>query len=168
MEQSLPAKVEYDLAQRAGFVKLSEEIRGLSEKLKGVSLKDEIKTIRSRRDELYFQRSQLMSDELTKWQTLQSRKLTGNDCRVASKLTQFNRIRRLDQPRDRLASSLFLCVPLRSKEGRGALRDMITLYKDNPVVAYRPSLRPNNGRCPVAACDREMETFVFPQIAEYA
>lgn len=52
----------------------------------------------------------------------------------------FNRTRRLDPPRDRLALSLFLRVPLRSEEGRNALRDMIILYKENPKVAYRPSL----------------------------
>ena len=53
MEHSLPAKVQADLAQRADFIALSEEILGLSEKLKGLTVKDEIKALYSRRDEVY-------------------------------------------------------------------------------------------------------------------
>jgi hypothetical protein len=162
MEQSLPAKVQDDLAQRPDFVALSKEIKDLGEKLKDLNVKDEIKTARGRRDELYLQRRQLLSDELNKWQKVQSRKLTDDNSHVASRPSFFNRIRRLDPPRDRLASTLFLHVPLRSKEGRSALHDMIALYKDNPKVAYRPSLRPNHGHCPVAKCAQEMDTFVLP------
>lgn len=58
--------------------------------------------------------------------------------------------------RDRLASSLFLDVPLRSPDGQAAFQDMITLCQENPKVAYRPSLRQENGRCPVSACAVEM------------
>jgi len=147
MEQSLPAKVQDNLAQRPDFVALNEQIKDLGEELKGLTVGDEIRTARSRRDELYLQRRQLMSDELNKWQKLQSRKAMDDNFPVASRPSFFNRIRRLDPPRDRLASTLFLCVPLRSKEGRSALRNMIKLYKGNPKVTYRPSLRPSNGRC---------------------
>ena len=73
----------------------------------------------------------------------------------------FNRIRRLDPPRDRLASLLFLNLPLRTVQGRSALQDMITLCKENPPVAYRPSLRPEKGRCPVPQCARDMDRFVY-------
>jgi hypothetical protein len=162
MEQSLPAKVQYDLAQRPDFVALSKEIKDLGEKLKDLIVEDEIKTTRGRRDELYLQRRQILSDELNKWQKVQSRNLTDDNSPVASRLSFFNRIRRLDPPRDRLASTLFLHVSLRSEEGRSALRDMIALYKDNPKVAYRPSLRPSHGHCPVATCAQEMDTFVLP------
>jgi hypothetical protein len=67
MAQSLPAKVEHDLAERLDFVALSEKIYSLNEKLSSLTLKDEIRTIRGRRDELYFKRSQLMSNKLIKW-----------------------------------------------------------------------------------------------------
>lgn len=72
-----------------------------------------------------------------------------------------NRIRRLDPPRDRLETSLFLNAPLHSAQGRSALQDMITLCEENPRVAYRPSSRPENGRCPVPQCAREMDRFVY-------
>lgn len=166
MEQSLPAKVQADLAQRPDFVALSEEILGLGEKLKGLTVNDEIKALYSRRDEVYQQRRQLMSDELKKWQKLQSRNILNEKASVMSRPSFFNRIRRLDPPRDRLALSLFLRVPLRSEEGRNALRDMITLYKENPKVAYRPSLRPRNGRCPQAMCGRPMDTCALPPKSE--
>lgn len=70
----------------------------------------------------------------------------------------------LDPPRDRLASSLFLYTPLRSAQGRSALQDMITLCLENPQVAYRPNLRPLNGRCSVLQCAQEMDRFVSVSI----
>jgi hypothetical protein len=48
---------------------------------------------------------------------------------VASRPSYFNRVRRLDPPRDRLASSLFHHVSLRSPQGRTTLQDMITYSK---------------------------------------
>ena len=106
-----------------------------------------------------------MSEELSKWQQIQPRKIvldTEDEApQVASLPSHFNRIRRLDPPRDRLESSLFLNASLRSAQGRSALQDMITLCEENPRVAYRPSWRPENGRCPVPQCAREMDRFVY-------
>ena len=45
-----------------------------------------------------------------------------------SLLSFFNRVCRLDLPRDELALLLFLQVLLRSKEGRTAIRNIIRLY----------------------------------------
>lgn len=72
----------------------------------------------------------------------------------------FNRVRHLDSSRDELALLLFLQVPLRSREGRSAIQNMIRIYQEIPKVAYRPSLRPENGRCPEATCSLLMESFV--------
>ena len=59
-----------------------------------------------------------MSEELSKWQQIQPRKIASGTedeaPQVPSLPSYFNRIRRLDPPRDRLASSLFLNAPLRS------------------------------------------------------
>ena len=140
MEQSLPAKVMADLAQRTDFVALSEEIMDLGEKLKLLVEEDEIKALCNNRDEAYQRRRQLMSNELQKWQKLQPRNILETQASVMSLPSFFNRVRRLDSPRDELASLLFLQVPLRSKEGRTAIRNMIRLYQENPKVAYRPSL----------------------------
>lgn len=49
----MPAKVKADLAQRLDFVARSEEILGLNEKLKGLTVNDEIKALCSYRDEAY-------------------------------------------------------------------------------------------------------------------
>jgi hypothetical protein len=73
----------------------------------------------------------------------------------------FNRVRRLDPTRDRLASSLFLDVPLRSLQGRAVLQNMITLCEENPKFAYRLSLRPEHGRCPCVNVRNEDGTELF-------
>ena len=161
MLQSLPAKVEADLEMRGDFIAIEQEIEALKEKLRRVSTKDESQSDRARREELYWRKRQLVSEELNKWQKTQSRKIkpdTDSEApAVASLPSYFNRIRRLDPPRDRLASLLFLEAPLRSLEGRRALEDMISLCRENPQVAYRPSLQPEDGRCPVSGCAKEMD-----------
>lgn len=163
--KSLPAKVEADLNDCADFVAINKEIKILGEKLRTITAEGESQRARARRDELYWRKRQLVSEELSKWQQIQSRKIVSNmeteTPLVASLPSYFSRIRRLDPPRDRLASSLFLSVPLRSPQGRSALQDMITLCQDNPRVAYRPSLRPEGGRCPRSRCAREMDRFVY-------
>lgn len=162
--QSLPAKVEANLDNCAEFVSINKEIEILGEKLRGIMVEDEAQPARARREELYWRKRQLVSEELSKWQQIQPRKIASTTedeaPQVASLPSYFNRIRRLDPPRDRLASLLFLNIPLRSMQGRSALQDMITLCKENPRVAYRPSLRPANGRCPVPQCARDMDRFV--------
>ena len=159
--QSLPAKVESDLESRADFNAINQEIEALGQKFRRLSIDDKS---RARREELYWRKRQLVSEELNKWQEIQPRKITANAGdeapQVASLPSYFNRVRRLDPPRDRLASSLFLDAPLRSPQGRGALQDMIMLCRENPQVAYRPSLRPKNGRCPMAKCARDVDRFV--------
>lgn len=160
MLQSLPAKVEADLETRPDFVVINQEIEALKEQLRCIPSRDEGQSIRARREDLYWQRRQLVSEKLNEWQKKQPRKIKANTeseaSAVASLPSFFGRICRLDPPRDRLASLLFLNVPLRSLDGRRALEDMITLCKENPVVAYRPSLRPEAGRCPVQSCAQKM------------
>ena len=80
---------------------------------------------------------------------------------VASLPSFLDRIRRLDTPCDRLASSLFLNAPLRSAQGRSALQDMITSCVENRRVAYRPGLRPEETVCPATQCAREMDRVVY-------
>ncbi|KAH8800740.1 hypothetical protein F5884DRAFT_535563 [Xylogone sp. PMI_703] len=135
---------------------LSEELKSLGEKVKDLTIESEIQLTQMRRAELISKRRQLMSEELTKWQRIQSDKeLEDSKHNIASKPTFFNRTRYLDPLRDRLASSLFLNVTLRSEDGRRALRDMIALCTEKVEVAYRPSSHPENGCCPV--CGQEMD-----------
>ncbi|KAI9774214.1 MAG: hypothetical protein M1839_001760 [Geoglossum umbratile] len=150
--QSLPAKLQADLEHRPGFVALNTEIESLSAKATVATTDDERKQARDRRNELYWQRRQLVVAELRKCQKNQPLNLAtadGIDSFIRP-LTYFDRVRFLDPSRDRLASSLSLNVPLRSEEGRASLHDLITLCKENPEVGYRPSLQPKMGRCPVA------------------
>jgi hypothetical protein len=65
-------------------VALSEEILDLGEKLECLAAKEEVKVVCSRRDEVYQQKRQLMSDELKKWQKLQPRKITDEKASVLS------------------------------------------------------------------------------------
>jgi hypothetical protein len=142
--QSLPAKVQDDLTHRANFVALNKEIEALGQELAELVEKGDSQTVRARREELYRQKRQLVSEELSRWQEMQPHNITSEAeyerSPVVALPSFFNRIRRLDPPRNRLASTLFLNVPLHSDQGQSVLRDMITLYKENPQVAYRPSL----------------------------
>lgn len=164
MLQSLPAKVEADLEASADFIAINKELESLKENLRSSSLEEECQPDRARRVELYERKRQLVSKELSKWQKIQPRKITSEPASEASTVANlpcyFNRVRRLDPPRDMLAELLFLNVSLRSYEGRAALQAMITLCKENPKVAYRPSLRPKNGLCPAMGCGRDMTTYV--------
>ncbi len=106
-----------------------------------------------------------MFEKLSKWQQIQSRKIVSNTkneaFQVASLSSYFNRICRLDSSRDRLTSSLFLNVSLRSVQDRSALQNMITLCEDNSRVVYRSSLRSKNDHCSVFQCAREMNWFIY-------
>ena len=161
MLQSLPVKVEADLEMRGDFIIIEQEIEALREKLRRVSIKDESQPNQAQREELYWQKRQLVSKELNKWQKAQSRK-TKSDMDseapiVTSLPSYFNHIRHLDPPHDQLTSLLFLEAPLHSLEGRRALEDMISLCRENPQVAYRLSLRPKDGCCPVSGCAKETD-----------
>jgi len=162
MDQSLPAKVKADLVERANFVEINEEIARLRKRVELTADKEEIKTIYNKRNMAYQRRRQLIEDELQKWQESQPYNVNDKSS-IMSRLTFFDRIRHLDPSRDKLASLLFLEVPLRSPEGRAAIHNMITLYKENPRVAYRPSLKPKDGHCPVASCNRWIESYVISE-----
>jgi hypothetical protein len=171
---SLPAKVEDDLSHRPDFIKINKELATIGGQLQKLEISESGKDreIRNRRQTLYLARNKLMSDELRQWQAIQPQKIVLEGARpepsVGQRSNFFNRVRFLDPPRDRLASSLFKHVSLRSPQGREALRDMITLCRENPQVAYRPSLQPENGRCPVSTCARIMTRFVFSYLSALA
>ncbi|KAI9758897.1 MAG: hypothetical protein M1840_003737 [Geoglossum simile] len=140
--QSLPAKLQADLESRPDFVALSSEIESLNMKAMAATTDDEQHECQKN------QRLNLTSDSAD-----------GMDS-IGRLPTYFKQVCYLDPPRHRLASSLFLNSPLRSKEGRSVLRDLIILYKENPEVGYHPSLQPKMGCCPVAKCALQMNRFV--------
>ncbi|RHZ51665.1 uncharacterized protein CDV56_103977 [Aspergillus thermomutatus] len=162
MLRSLPAKVEADLQERSVFVTIDQEIKSLGEKIRALGSEREDRQERTRREELYWQKRQIMSEELSRWQEIQTRKVPsdpdGEDCAVAARSSWFHRVRWLDPPRDRLADILLVDSPLRSPQGREALECMITLCRENPTVAYRPSLRPTGGCCVISACAMKLDS----------
>ncbi|KIM93064.1 hypothetical protein OIDMADRAFT_36083 [Oidiodendron maius Zn] len=103
--------VQDDLRYRPDFVERHEEIKSLSERLKGLTVEAKVKEAKKRQQELQWKQHQAMSEELT--------------------------------------SSLFKNEGLYSLAGIEVLRNMIVLYKEDIQVAYRPSLYPKNGCCPV-------------------
>lgn len=104
----------------------------------------------SRRKKLYAEKKKLADTELRKWQKSQPYcpGTTGNDnvppCYYRS---IFNRVRFLMPERDRLASTLFETVTLRSPTGLSALRDMIALCEVDAEVEVRAGLEPDKCRC---------------------
>lgn len=114
----------------AELVLINKKIMVLGGGFRAITLEGEAQQIRARREELYWQKRQLMSEGFNKWQQIQPRKLTlkmeDEAPQIANLSSYFNRIRRLDPPRDRLAFSLFLNVPLRSVQCHSALQDIIT------------------------------------------
>ena len=76
--QSLPAKVEANLDNCTEFVSINKEIEILGERLRGIILEDETQPARARREELYWRKRQLVSEELSKWQKIQPRKIASN------------------------------------------------------------------------------------------
>ena len=76
--QSLPAKVEANLESYTDFVFINKEIEILGEKLRYITKEDKAQSARAQREELYWRKRQLVSEELNKWQQIQSRKVTFN------------------------------------------------------------------------------------------
>jgi hypothetical protein len=157
--QSLPAKRQYDLESRADFVQITKELDDLHAEKEKTVTSESLQALEFRQRDLYRQKRQLVDTELRSWQEDQSW-LPGTTQDVDGKSMYFDRVRKLDPPRDRLATHLFLDVPLRSEIGGIVIQDMIQLCKGAPEVAYRPSCMPKEGRCPVNDCAKEMERWV--------
>ena len=66
MLQSLPAKIKADLEIHDDFITIEQEIEALREKLRRISTKDESQADQAQREELYWRKQQLMSEELNK------------------------------------------------------------------------------------------------------
>ncbi|OJD28304.1 hypothetical protein ACJ73_00299 [Blastomyces percursus] len=69
----------------------------------------------------------------------------------------FDRVAHLMPERKRLSEMLFLCVPLRSPEGRQVIDDMVTLCRRRSPVSDHPALKAKRGRCPAGWCGIDVE-----------
>lgn len=162
--QSLPAKQQFEFECRPDILALDEEIESLNREIQTCSIAKDMQSQRARRRGLYERRRQLTVDELKQCRKIQPRKLTSQNahetCLEDHRRTFFAHVRGLLPERDRLASSLFQSVALRSAEGRSALHDLVALCKQDCQTIYRPSLRPKEGRCPIPDCSVEMKRSV--------
>lgn len=163
--QSLPAQMRYELERRPDFVALEEQIDDLTEEIKTAD-EEASRELQARRHKLHKERQRLTLEELKKRRQSQPRNHQPHGAHEPSQGDRhrsfFGRVRHMMPERDRLARTLFQPVPLRSPEGRSALRDLIALYKDDCRVAYQPVLRPISGYCPVSSCARPIQRLVSP------
>ncbi|PGH27131.1 hypothetical protein AJ80_01087 [Polytolypa hystricis UAMH7299] len=139
--QALLAKLQQDLEDGPECTKLNDRITNLTEKIRTTSLD-------KHRQEL---------EELDMWQRrLPKERKPGfaeeDDHTLSHHGTLFDRVAHLMPERRRLASLLPLPVPLRSPEGRQALKDMIAICRQKNSVPDHPALKANNDCCPVAKC----------------
>ena len=164
MLQSLSTKVEIDFESRVDFINLNKKIDMLDKKLQKIIINMQSQKNRARREELYWKKRQLVSEEFSKWQKIQTHKVivkTKNDASsIASRSSYFNRVRRLNSSRDRLAFSLFFHVFLRSSQDQTTFQDMITLCTNNSSVTYRSNLRSRNDCCFVTRCAWKMKRYI--------
>ncbi|EDN09247.1 predicted protein [Histoplasma mississippiense (nom. inval.)] len=70
----------------------------------------------------------------------------------------FDRVAHLMPEQKRLSEMLFLCVPLRSSEGRQVIDDMMTLCRRRSPVSDHPALKAESGRCPAGGCGIDVES----------
>jgi hypothetical protein len=158
--QSLPAEKQDELENSPEFVAIEDELEALS-----LNSKDD-STTRDRRKELRADKRKLLTEELRKCQKLQPNRLpssTDENDMMGYHRTRFSRTCGLMAERDRLASSLFTVASIRSDEGRAVLRDMITLYRQDTEVAFRPGLEPEKCCCSATGRKWKIDRFVQSQ-----
>ena len=156
--QSLPAKEQDNLEQRADFVEINDRINSLTKDIRRTNAEDEKQELQARRQELYEKRSQLTVSELERLRKEQghvAKSQHPTDLEDYHR-TLFARRRHLMPERDFLADALFTPTPLRSSKGIKIVNNLISLYRKDCQNAYHPNMRPKNDRCPVQGCRTPM------------
>ncbi|KAK8038354.1 hypothetical protein PG994_015121 [Apiospora phragmitis] len=155
----LPAKLREALQSQPDYSEATSQIKALSYEIDTVGLEEDRKHLIAQRDQLYKQRSQLVTDALETYQQNYSRVSHSGGEQEAKdwRRVQFDRVRHMMPERGRLAVSLSNRAAPRSDTWVAALHDLIALRTDDCRVAYQETLRPSNGCCPTAFCGQEME-----------
>ncbi|KAK3939116.1 hypothetical protein QBC46DRAFT_365016 [Diplogelasinospora grovesii] len=157
---SLSAKKQDELRQRDDYIAITKKIEGLTLKINAATTQAVVHELRSQRSQLLEQRRMLKNKELNEVRHTQER-IHPSDregtFHVDQHRSRFDRLRHMMPERDQLLNTLFCVAPLRSAAGISALKDLIALLKDPCRVAYQPTLRPTQGRCPVPNCAEELE-----------
>lgn len=156
--QSLPAKEQDNLEQRADFVGINDRIDSLTKDIRQTNAEDKKQELQAHRQELYEKRSQLTVSELERLRKEQghvAKSQHPTDLEDYHR-TLFARRRHLMPERDFLADTLFTPTPLRSSKGIKIVNNLISLYRKDCQNAYHPNMRPNNDQCPVQGCRTPM------------
>uniref|UniRef100_L7J0I7 Uncharacterized protein n=1 Tax=Pyricularia oryzae (strain P131) TaxID=1143193 RepID=L7J0I7_PYRO1 len=152
---SLPAKAQDELRQQPDYVVISEQLKDLASKTDAQSRKDKSRLISRRR--------KLEKAELDKARSSQSRvhpkdREELERHHVDQDRSRFGRLKHMMLERRRLSNALFQVADLRSEIGISAIKDLYGLLKNDCQVAYQPSLRPIDGRCPRKECNVEIDS----------
>lgn len=159
--QSLPAKEQYDLEQRPDFVAIGDEIQSLTEEIGRTDAEERKRELRACRQELYERRQQLTIAELNKLRKSRSHTVgsrTPHPCEMEDfHRTYFARVRHLLDERNFLADALFLPAVIRSDKGIEIVKKLVSLCQRDCQLAYHPSMRPEDDRCPISSCSMPMD-----------
>jgi hypothetical protein len=157
---SLPAKARDELLERDDYVENTLGIESLTRQINAATSPTAVFNFKSQRAELYVRRRRLEQEELERVQENQERIHPSERSEafyVDEHRTRFNRLRHKMPVRDRLADLLFVKAPLRSPEGVSAIKDLMSLIKDDCKVAYQEPLRPLSGMCPTPGCKKKVD-----------
>ncbi|TLD12489.1 uncharacterized protein PgNI_02763 [Pyricularia grisea] len=157
---SLPAKAQDKLKQRPDYIVISEQLKDLVSKTDAQSRKDKSRLISRRR--------KLEKAELDKARSSQSRvhpkdREELERHHVDQDRSRFGRLRHMMLERRRLSNALFQVADLRSEIGISAIKDLYSLLKNDCQIAYQPSLRPINGKCPRKEYNVEIDSYPSPK-----
>ncbi|EGD97859.1 hypothetical protein TESG_05363 [Trichophyton tonsurans CBS 112818] len=138
LHQTLPAQLQHDLKKCPEYVKIESKIEDIKHQ----------RELQNERRGFYSERSKLLDQELDKWQKQQildcKPGAKDEDSSALSYLESFERVSHLMPERKRLSKLLFMPVPLRSPEGRQAIKDMVTLCQKGSAVSDHPALMLEN------------------------
>jgi hypothetical protein len=161
LRHSLPAKFLEELRQRQDFTNLDEQLESLSTQITATSTEEGRLQLVTQRRHVYDERQKLIGEELADYRKTQRQvQITQRGLHDQGEWqhSYFDRVvRHMVPERDRLARTLPLAVPLRSPDGISALKDLISLRKNDSLVAYQEVLRPVDGCCPVPTCSQKIK-----------
>ncbi|QKX60504.1 uncharacterized protein TRUGW13939_07649 [Talaromyces rugulosus] len=158
--QALPAKLQFDLAYSPEALAIDNELAALGELIRKTAPWTQCSEYKTRRQNMYRKRHQLVITTLKTWQASLLDAVPGRELEGASAdhhWTVFDRSSHLVPERRRLSSSLFLEVAPRTPEARTAWQDMEALARRRTPVVDIPGLEARGNCCPVTACAKPLE-----------
>lgn len=138
------------MAEKQNELENSDEYSAVTEELEGLPTSTNNPSIQKKRADFVARRRQLRLEALRNLQQTQIKdpKKVQKADETGHYRTPFSGIRDVMPIRRFLADAMFTPASIRSKEGRDALRGLITLYKSETEVECRRGLEPDKCNCP--------------------